>query len=199
MIEINLLPDEIKETRKGQFKFDLDSFELGSLDLKNLKLVIAGGVVGGLISLALIFSLMSCIRNKQVQGWSKKEKITEPERKEAEKIQGEISMLSAKLFTLDQITKRDLLWSDKLDELSGLVLPGIWFNRLYVDSKEKLIITGSVISKKEEAMAIVGKFMKNIKDNKSFFKDFSSIKLESAQIKSGEGREVVDFEIVLYF
>jgi len=56
-----------------------------------------------------------------------------------------------------------------------------------------------VISKSEEAMAFVGKFMKNIKDDQQFFKDFSSIKLESVQRKNKEERDVVDFKVSLYF
>jgi len=61
------------------------------------------------------------------------------------------------------------------------------------------MIEGSVISKKEEAMATVGKFMKNIREDASFFRDFANIKLESVQRKSLEERDVVDFKIVLYF
>jgi hypothetical protein len=86
-----------------------------------------------------------------------------------------------------------------LNELSDLVLPGIWLTRIYTDSENRFIIEGSVISKKEEAMATVGKFMKDIREGRLFFKDFSDIKLESVQRKGAGDRDVVDFRIVLYF
>ena len=62
-----------------------------------------------------------------------------------------------------------------------------------------LMIEGGVISKSEEAMASVGKFMKNLKDDAQFFKDFKNIKLESVQRKAKDERDIVDFKIALYF
>jgi hypothetical protein len=100
---------------------------------------------------------------------------------------------------LDQLTKRKFLWTEKLNQLSDLVLPGIWFTHVYTDSENRLIIEGSVVSKSEEAMASVGKFMKNLKDDQQFFKDFKNIKLESVQRKNKEERDMVDFKIALYF
>jgi len=55
------------------------------------------------------------------------------------------------------------------------------------------------VSKSEEAMASVGKFMKNLKDDQQFFKDFKNIKLESVQRKNKEEKDMVDFKIALYF
>jgi hypothetical protein len=86
-----------------------------------------------------------------------------------------------------------------LNQLSDLTLPGIWFTHAYTDSENKLIIEGRVISKSEEAMAFVGKFMKNIKDDQQFFKDFKNIRLESVQRENKEERDVVNFKISLYF
>jgi len=104
-----------------------------------------------------------------------------------------------KMAALDGITNRRFLWAEKLNGLSDLVLPGIWFTRVRTDSEKRLIIEGSVISKKEEAMAAVGKFMKDIREHESFFKDFSNIKLETAQRRSIDDKDVVDFRIALYF
>ena len=103
------------------------------------------------------------------------------------------------MITLNEITKRDFLWSKKLNELSDIILPGIWFTRIYTDSKNRLILEGSVISKEEEAMASVGKFMKDISEKNSFFKDFDNIKLESVQRENINDRNIVKFIIALYF
>ncbi len=61
------------------------------------------------------------------------------------------------------------------------------------------MIEGSVISKKEEAMASVGKFMKDLREDEAFFKDFTNVKLESVERQSLDNRDVVEFKIVLYF
>jgi len=118
---------------------------------------------------------------------------------QAERINSELSILKAKLNTLDQITKREFLWAEKLDKLADIALPGIWFTRIRTDSGDKFIIEGSVISRKESAMVLVGKFMKNMREHSVFFESFKDIKLESVQRKSTEERDVVDFKIVLYF
>jgi hypothetical protein len=48
-------------------------------------------------------------------------------------------------------------------------------------------------------MAAVGKFMKNIREHRSFFSNFSDIKLETVQRRSIKDKDVVDFKLALYF
>lgn len=191
MIEINLLPEEMRRGRPFPVKLDL---EMGKVKL------LAGGIFAGVLILLLLFSsLGSYIRKRQIIRLMAKEKILAPQRSQVEAVNKELSILKAKMSALDEVTKRRFLWAEKLNQLSDLVLPGIWFTRIRTDSDQHFIIEGSVISKKEEAMASVGKFMKNIREYSPFFKDFSNIKLESVQRKSIDERDVVDFRIVLYF
>ncbi len=191
LIEINLLPEEMRKKKGPAFKIDM---EMGKV-----KVLAGAGVAGILIFLMLFFMIGTSIRRKQVLNLSLKEQNLASQKSEAERINSELSILKAKLNTIDQITKRGLLWAEKIDDLADIALPGIWFTRVYTDSGDKFIIEGSVISKKEEAMASVGKFMKNIREHQSFFENFKDIKLESVQRKSTEERDVVDFKIVLYF
>ncbi len=191
LIEINLLPEEMRKQKGPAFKLDI---EMGKV-----KILAGAGVAGVLIFLIAFFMIGTSIRRKQVLNLSLKEQNLASQKSEAEKINNELSILKAKLNTLDQITKREFLWAEKIDKLADIVLPGVWFTRVYTDFGDKFIIEGSVISKKEEAMALVGKFMKNMKEYPSFFENFKDIKLESVQRKSTEERDIVDFKIVLYF
>jgi Tfp pilus assembly protein PilN len=144
--------------------------------------------------------LGSFIRKAQINNLLAREKVFSDRLSKIDGINKEIAVLKAKTVVLDQITKRKFIWAEKINQLSDLVLPGIWFTRVYSDSGEnKLTIEGSVISKSEEAMASVGKFMKNLKDDVQFFKDFKNIKLESVQRKAKDERDIVDFKIALYF
>lgn len=194
MIEINLLPEELRK-KKGPL------FDLKNLGIKEekLKFLIGGGFIGILILLLLFLSLGSFIRKKQTFALLAKEKAIETQKMQAEEIDKKTSLLRIKMNALSEITTRKFLWAQKLNEFSDLVLPGIWFTRIRTHAENTIVVEGNVISKKEEAMASLGKFMKNMRENVDFFNDFSNIRLESLQRKSIEERDVVDFEIVLYF
>jgi len=192
MIEINLLPEELRK-KKTEPSFNLN------IEAEKLKFLIAGGVIGILIFIIITLSLGSFIRNAQVKELLAREKNFSSKLSKVDSVNKEIAVLKSKMTTLDQLTKRKFLWAEKLNQISDLVLPGIWFTHIYTDTENRLIIEGSVVSKSEEAMAFVGKFMKNLKDDQMFFKDFSNIKLESVQRKNTEERDVVEFKIALYF
>ncbi len=192
MIEINLLPEELRK-KKSEPSFNLN------MEAEKLKFWIGGGAVGILILIVMILFLGSFIRKAQINGLLAREKNFSSRLSQIDSVNKEIAVLKAKMSILDQLTKRKFLWTEKLNQLSDLVLPGIWFTHVYTDSENRLIIEGSVFSKSEEAMASVGKFMKNVKDDQQFFKDFKNIKLESVQRKNKEERDMVDFKIALYF
>jgi len=192
MIEINLLPEELRK-KKSEFSFDLN------MGAEKLKFWIAGGAVGTLILIFTLIFTASFIRKAQIDGLLAREKDFSSKFSQVDSVNKEIVVLRAKMSALDQLTKRKFLWTEKLNQLSDLVLPGIWFTHVYTDSENRLIIEGSVVSKSEEAMASVGKFMKNLKDDQQFFKDFKNIKLESVQRKNKEEKDIVDFKVALYF
>lgn len=191
MIEINLLPEEMRRENRFRFNLDIEASKVGFL---------AGGVlIGFLIIVVILFSIGSSVRKGQTANLIKKEQRILPQKSEVEAVNKEIAVLNAKMAALQGIARRRYLWAEKLNQLSDMILQGIWFTRIYTDSGERLIIEGGVISKREEAMAAVGNFMKEIRGNEAFFKDFTNIKLESVQRKSLDERDVVDFRIVLYF
>ena len=192
MIEINLLPEELRK-KKSEFALNLN------MEPEKLKFWIGGGAVGILILIVTVLFLGSFIRKIQINGLLAREKNFSSRLSQIESVNNEIAVLKVKMNVLDQLTKRKFLWAEKLNQLSDLALPGIWFTHVYTDSENSLIIEGSVFSKTEEAMASVGRFMKNLKDDQQFFKDFKNIKLESVQRKNKEERDIVDFKIVLYF
>lgn len=192
MIEINLLPEEMRRQRNPYFKLDLEI-------MGKVKFLAGGIVLGILIFLVVILSIGSSARKRQIVRLIGEEQGIEVKRNQVDLLNKEVSALKTKMSVLDEITKRRFVWAQKMKDISDMVLPGIWFTRIYTDSDNRLIMEGSVISKKEEAMASVGKFMKDIRENASFFKDFRDIKLESVQRKSINDRDVVDFKIALYF
>jgi len=192
MIEINLLPEELRRQKRFDFKFDLEM-------LGNIKFL-AGGIFAGVLVILLLFLFIgSSVRKNQIIRLMAKEQAISPQKAQAEEANKEILSLIARMGELSEITKGKFPWSRKLNDLSDVALPGMWFTRVYTDSGGRFIIEGSVISKREEAMATVGKFMKDARENQSFFRDFTDIKLESVQRKGTGDKDVVDFRIALYF
>ncbi len=192
MIEINLLPEEMRKKRGLSFRLDIET-------MGKVKFLAGGLVLGALIFLIVILSIGSSLRKKQVMRLMLEEQNISAQRSDVEALNKELAVLKTKMGVLGQLTSRGFLWAQKLNELSDMTLPGIWFTRIHTDSGQRFIIEGSVISKKEKAMAAVGKFMKNIRENKRFFKDFRDIKLENVQRKTIDKRDVVGFRIALYF
>jgi len=163
------------------------------------QLILAGLFVGILLSLFILIFFGTFIRKAQMMKLLKKEQLISQEASEIDALNKKISLLNSKLSALNTLTKRSFLWAEKLNQISDLVLPGIWFTRIYTDGEGRFIIEGSIISRREEAMATVGKLMKDMKENELFFKDFVNIKLESAQRRILDERDIVDFKIALYF
>jgi len=192
MIEINLLPEEIRKKKGLSFRLDIEM-------MGKVKFLAGGLVLGALIFLIVILSIGSSLRKKQVMRLMLEEQNISAQRSDVEALNKELAVLKTKMGVLDQLTSRGFLWAQKLNELSNMILPGIWFTRIHTDSGQRFIIEGSVISKKEKAMASVGKFMKNIREDRTFFRDFRGIKLENVQRKTIDKRDVVDFRIALYF
>lgn len=182
----------MRKQKKLDFKIDLEM--VGKVKF------LAGGIFAGvLILLVALLLIGSAVRKRQIMSLMSKEQAMSSEKAQAEEVNKDILFMMAKMAELNEVTKRKFFWSQKLNELSNIVLPGIWFTRVYTDAEGRFIIEGSVVSKKQEAMATVGKFMKDIRENQSFFKDFSNVKLESVQRKGAGERDVVDFRIALYF
>ncbi|MFA4992155.1 MAG: PilN domain-containing protein [Candidatus Omnitrophota bacterium] len=191
MIEINLLPEELQ--KKKRFSFNLN------LEPSKLMVYGGGGIAGLLVLLVLLLFLGSFIRGIQISGLDKKEKAFAPKMAEIELVNKEITDVKTKMGALNGVTVRKFLWAEKLNQLSDLVPPGAWFTRVRTDPENRFIIEGSVVSRGEEEMASVGKFMKNLKDDQKFFRDFTNIKLESVQRKNKDGVDMLDFKIALYF
>ena len=167
MIEINLLPEELRKKK-------LIQFNLGGLQASKIKFIGGGALLGALILLVAFFSIGASIRKGQVAKLIAKEQALSQQKSQVETISKDVSILNTKMAFLDEITERRFLWAEKLNQLSDLVLPGIWFTRIYTDSENALIIEGKVISQEEEAMALVGTFMKDIREHNEFFKGLAT-------------------------
>lgn len=193
MIEINLLPSELRR-KKERITLPREFYVIGMM------------ILGFLIVLHAATGVMIKWKRYRVAKLSRRWTELAPVKKEIDIVKREIADLSQRVGGIDQLMVKRFLWSEKLNQLSDLIVPGIWLRELFLgssvqlkDSPPTLTLKGSVISLRGEEMAVVGKFMANLKQNKGWSFDFDNIELQSIQRREIKGTEIMDFVLICYF
>jgi len=175
MIEINLLPEELKIVKKEKKIPSLSQQQLMPLLLVLVGVLLLVHVVLGALQLAKTLQAASLQRQLKVLGVQKQE----------------LSASSDSISAV-QLAQRVIPWSQKLHALSLSLPSGMWFNELNV-SRGTLKIWGSVVSLKKEEMALITGFLETLKKNPSFVKNFSGLELGTLTRRTLGGFEIIDF------
>lgn len=180
MIEINLLPEELR-IKKKTIRIDsrmiiyIIPLILGSLFLLHAYLIIA------------LFAKTSFLR-----GLDNKWKEFEPKQKIVEGFKKEQNLLLQNIQTIQAFNSQRINYAEKLNRLS-LDLPlGIWFTDVSLANKN-FVLKGSVVSLQKEELGLINKFFVNLKSDTAFSKDFNDLGVSSIQRKVIGVYDVVDF------
>jgi hypothetical protein len=190
MIEINLLPEELKKKKR---KIEIPKIEFLPI------IVIA---VIAVVALQLLLSFTLTIKRTSLKRLEARWGNLKPEEKDAMVIKRQINRLLDKISHIERIKSERTLWAEKLSALSDSMMSGIWLTKFSVNErgeKKLLSITGSVSSTGKDEAAMIGRFMKQLKDNPGFFRDFSEIELGTIQQKTRKNIETMEFVIHCYF
>jgi len=228
MIEINLLPQELKRKRKTA------SFKMPDIDrLTGLpQVLIVSGVVGFMIVAQLLVLGFLAIAGKQLNTAEKRLKEIQPQVTEVRDLKARIKAMDDKLAVLDAVVGRKIRWAKKLSELSDSLTPDVWLTHLVYDEqliekapepvsapsalkgqekKQKppqkqvmvlrlLTVGGYAFSKTEGATTSVTTFIEGLKKNNAFAEDFSQIDLGGPiQEATVDEVEAMSFTIQCYF
>ena len=192
MIEVNLLPKELRKPAKK-----------ANIELPDVKFVpIAIGLVALIIFIQLALSITVNAKRHRVVELAKKWHDLRPKKDQALAIDRQVNALSCRLNSISDIKKTNVSWASKLNALSDSLIPGMWFTSLTLEDDSGmryLSIKGNISSFWKDETAMIGKFMKTLKENKDFAKDFEEIKLDTIQQKTLKDAEVMDFSIKCYF
>jgi len=226
MIEINLLPQEMRK-KEPRFK----SIEFGEIDFKSLPLKnIAIVAVTGLIGLHLLLFAGGTYSKSKAAALSKNYDSISAQNKEALNLKEQVDLIHRKVSAIDELMVKRFGWAKKLNDLSDSVTPGIWISSLEYDEKsgertiqlaqkpgngkdkaptpkksvEKtiikyLIISGYASSMGEQGTALIGKFIQSLKDNPGFYTDFYDIELASIRAEKIKDQEVMSFKLTCLF
>jgi Tfp pilus assembly protein PilN len=185
MIEINLLPQELKPKVKKKI-LGIESEQA---------IYIIPLVFGILIILHILLGGILLLKNSQLKLLNIKWRSLETQRKNLEDFQKECALLSADAKVTQQLLSSRINWSEKLYKLSLYLPSGVWFNELSVTSGD-FILQASVISLQKEELGLIHQFIDKLKNDHMFFKDFNSLELKSVERRVIGGYDVLDFVLV---
>jgi Tfp pilus assembly protein PilN len=211
MIEINLLPEEMKKKESFFAKMDLSVFKLQKLPV----LPIAAGFAGLLIAVQVTVFAVSIYAGISLGSLTKKYEAIALKRKEAEALKAKNDAIIKRAGAIDELTGKRFSWAKKLNALSDSVTQGIWLSELDYDERPaalaravkgkaagmpgRLVMNGYAAGIGEQGASLVGKFIKNLRENEAFYADFSDIDLVSVKSDKVEGQEVMSFKISCVF
>jgi len=224
MIELNLLPEELKKKRKR-------------IELPEIPLVpVAACFLGALILIQLFLSGLIFISKKQLAGLDKTWKGLAPKEAKLDVIKKKVFSINKKTQAIDGLIEKQLNWSRLLNELSNSLAQNIWLTELaYGEKNEKvtaatqamppskpgpvnqkagritrapkerqrkvgiLTLSGFASGRGEEPTVNVARFIRSLKENKDFFKNFSDVELISMKKSLVEEQDVMNFTLVCKF
>lgn len=182
MIEINLLPEDLKGRLKSKkLGISADYF----LYLIPLALALC-------LSVHIYLALFGLFKNYQLHSLNNKWRTLEPQRKMLEGFNKEYEVLSSDVAIIQQLSVSRINWAEKLNKLSLNLPAGVWFNEISVSRKD-FVIRASSVSLQKEQMGLINKFINNLKNDTEFFKDFNSLELGPMQARVVAGYDIVDF------
>ncbi len=200
MLQINLLPEHLRKKKKA-------SIQIPDITVTMLPILIGIGLLIIFLHITFIFVVRS--KSNALKKLSTEWATIESDKTSVEALKKETTRIKKRVNAIDSLMGEKVSWSRKLNELSDLVLPGIWFTRLSIDkrsistdskSSERreityLSIVGEVSATVEEELVILGRFIKQLKADPSFSRDFSSIELTATQLHQIENQDAMKFNV----
>jgi len=206
MIEINLLPQEL---RKKPFDFSKINFK--GLDIKSIPVFnIIVGIAAAAVLLQLAAFLIGIISSAELASVSRSYNAILADKKEADTLKAKVADINKRSKAIDELMVKRFSWAKKMKDLSDCVTPGIWFSDLYYDEEPvsgkartampgALVISGYASGTGEQGAALIGRFIKSLQDNKGFYSDIDSIDLVSTKSEKVNNQDVMSFRITCLF
>jgi Tfp pilus assembly protein PilN len=189
MIEIDLLPQDLSKRKKEK------KGALPALPTKKTVVFVIFGAAGLLIFINLFLLVFVLIKQGQYKNFNNQWPQYASDKEKIDRLRKELVNLESNVTTIGKLTTNRILWSRKIQTISDLMPKGIWITFLSVASN-KFSLQGSAVSKKLEEMALISKFLTDLKTNSDFSKDIKNLELGPVQRRLFKGWEIVDFIFV---
>ena len=206
MIEINLLPDDLRKKELMQFKLP---------EWSKLKpYVIAVGIFVGLQLLLTAFAFYQKLEILAVRGQIAALKQENPA---LIAHKAETAAIEARMNKIEALTARKFYWASLLSNLSQTISKGVWLREMSVrdaagpaESAEgagpggnspkgrQLKLLGSAIGAGQET-AFIGKYVKGLKENNRMIELFDQVEVSNIYQRKAGDYDVYDFELSCAF
>jgi hypothetical protein len=222
MIEINLLPEEFKKKRSAP-KIGASMISLPSLSIINIALI----AIGALLAIQLVLFIAGIISGTAYNSMNRKYTDILPRKNETQQLKTRVNTANKKVAAIDELMVKRFSWEKKLNALSDSMIPGIWLTELQYDEKiadsakpanndpagkrvgegkrasenilsRYLILSGAASGMGEEGTALIGRFIKSLKDEPAFYSDFSDIELGTIKREKMDDQEIMTFKITCF-
>ncbi|MDO8489663.1 MAG: PilN domain-containing protein [Candidatus Omnitrophota bacterium] len=192
MIEINLLPEELRVKTKEKVVEQV-TMESGSTFKQDQLFVYAIPVLFVLFVLVhLYFGVVSISQNVRLASLNRKWIDFGPQKKVLDEFNLKYSAASQDAGLTQLLIKQRVLWAQKLNDLSLNLPVGVWFNDISF-TKQNITIQGSVISLKMDELNLINKLLDGLKTDSEFSKDFTNLELSNVQRRTVGSYDITDF------
>jgi len=184
MIEINLLPDELKVKLKKK-----------AISVRSKQILCFVPVVLGLLLVIHIYLIsITLTRGVHLAALNNKWQRLQPQRKMLEDFKKEYEGETKYSSVIQKINNQRIIWAEKLNKLSLDLPAGVWFKEITITRKD-FALKACVVSLRKDEMNLINKFIESLKKDVNFFKDFKGLELTSVQTKVIGGYDVTEFNL----
>ena len=170
MIEINLLPPEL---RKKRIKVNFSTQGLWFI----LPLII-----GIFVFIHLVLASLVLVKNIQKGSLNRKWTAESSSKERVDSWKKEFNLANQDSRTINSLIDQRVIYADKLKIMSELLPGGIWFTRLEI-KKNSFTLEGSVVSLESTHMSTLRYYIERLKEDPEFFSDFASFKLGPVRMR----------------
>ncbi len=118
---------------------------------------------------------------------------------EVQTLKDNIHALNKEFGLINSSLFKKFFWSEKLLNISKIMPREIWLRTIRIDKNDKVKIQGLLLpsSSEERPISILSRFIRSLKEDKEFFKDFSEIALVDVKSISVKDKDIYEFNIAL--
>ena len=221
MIEINLLSEEAKKKRRSPAKIDVSATSVPGFPLVSIA-VRAAGVI---LIIQLILFVIDVMSGAAFRSLELRYKDVLPKKQKTEELKIQVDKMNKKVSAINELMVKRFSWEKNLNALSNCMTPGIWLTKLEYNEKPAevinpanadptkkkpgqaeenalsgyLVLSGAASGMGEEGTALIGRFIKSLKDDPAFYSDFSDIELGTIKREKLDDQEIMTFKITCLF
>lgn len=191
MIEINLLPEELRVKAKSAV-VSKPAAEAVVVSKAKTVMRFAPVVAFVLVCLQIFLAGRTMVMSAKLRALNNKWQQCLPQQKILEKFNREYAILNQDTSAIKQLLKDRLVWAGKLNRVSSGLLPGMWLTELTL-GPGNFSLRGSVVSAQKKEMTLINGFLDSLKKDPEFFGDFSNLELGSVQHRTAGTYDIADF------